>query len=151
VNFWRGCKLHLPVADGGVPVAALLTSASLHDSQAAIPMMQKCAQRVKSLCDLADSADDAADIRSFSQGPGHVPVIDANWRRKADAPEMDPVSKVRYRERSTVERCNSDLKDNYGARALQPYGRKGCQSLWRECILHVGFVRLVIVGVLIVG
>ena len=36
-NYWLGYKLHLTVADGGVPVAAVMTSASLHDSQAAIP------------------------------------------------------------------------------------------------------------------
>ena len=40
---WRGYKLHVATADGGIPVAFCLTSASLHDSQAAIPLMQKAA------------------------------------------------------------------------------------------------------------
>ena len=35
---WVGYKLHIDAADGGVPVSCLLTSASLHDSQAAIPL-----------------------------------------------------------------------------------------------------------------
>ncbi len=35
---WRGCTLHPDTADCGVPVSALLTSASVHDSQAAIPL-----------------------------------------------------------------------------------------------------------------
>jgi hypothetical protein len=34
---WIGYKLHLDVADGDIPVSGLLSSASLHDSQAAIP------------------------------------------------------------------------------------------------------------------
>ena len=35
---WIGYKLHLDVADGDIPISGLLTSASLHDSQAAIPL-----------------------------------------------------------------------------------------------------------------
>jgi hypothetical protein len=35
---WTGYKLHLDVADGGIPVSCLLTSASLHDSQVAIQL-----------------------------------------------------------------------------------------------------------------
>jgi hypothetical protein len=35
---WIGYKLHLNVADDMIPVAAILTSANLHDSQAAIPL-----------------------------------------------------------------------------------------------------------------
>ena len=33
---WVGYKLHLDVADGQIPISCLLTSASLHDNQAAI-------------------------------------------------------------------------------------------------------------------
>ncbi|AWY01211.1 hypothetical protein A8139_15510 [Marinomonas primoryensis] len=35
---WNGYKLHLDIADCGVPIAALLSSASMHDSRAAIPL-----------------------------------------------------------------------------------------------------------------
>ena len=35
---WTGYKLHMDVADGGVPISCLVSSASLHDSQAAIPV-----------------------------------------------------------------------------------------------------------------
>lgn len=34
---WNGYKLHIDTADCGVPVAATLSSASMHDSQAASP------------------------------------------------------------------------------------------------------------------
>ncbi len=39
-EYWCGYKLHLSLGDGGVPLAAVLTSASPHDSQVAIPLMQ---------------------------------------------------------------------------------------------------------------
>jgi hypothetical protein len=40
LSYWRGYKLHLDVADGDIPISALLTSANLHDSQVAVPLMQ---------------------------------------------------------------------------------------------------------------
>lgn len=55
-QYWRGYKLHLDVADGQIPVTCLLTAASLHDSQAAIPMATLTAQRVTSLYDLMETA-----------------------------------------------------------------------------------------------
>jgi hypothetical protein len=53
---WRGYKLHIATADGDIPVAALLSSASMHDSGAMLPLMRITQQRVTSLYDLADSA-----------------------------------------------------------------------------------------------
>ncbi len=121
-EFWCGYKLHLSLGDGGVPLAAILSSASLHDSQAAIPLMQMTSTRAKILYDLADSAYDAEEIKAFSKKLGHVPVIDPNQRR-GDKIELEPARKIRYRERSTVERGNSDLKDNYGARHVRVKGQ----------------------------
>lgn len=37
---WIGYKLHIDAADGGIPVSCLLTSASVHDSQVAIPLAE---------------------------------------------------------------------------------------------------------------
>ena len=37
-NYWIGYKLHVDVDDNGIPLTAILTSASLHDSQVAIPL-----------------------------------------------------------------------------------------------------------------
>lgn len=45
---WTGYKLHIDAADGGIPVTCLLTSASLHDSQVAIPLAEITNQRVTS-------------------------------------------------------------------------------------------------------
>ena len=35
---WIGYKLHVDTADGGVPISCIMTSASTHDSQVAIPL-----------------------------------------------------------------------------------------------------------------
>ena len=83
--------------------------------------MQKVSERAKVLYDLADSAYDAEDIKNFSRKLGHVPVIDINKRRRDTAP-FSPAEKRRYCERSSVERTNSDLKDNYGAYHIRVKG-----------------------------
>lgn len=59
---WIGYKLHIDTADGDIPVSCLLTSASVHDSQAALPLAQITAGRVTNLYDLMDSAYDAPEI-----------------------------------------------------------------------------------------
>jgi hypothetical protein len=73
---WTGYKLHIDVADGDIPVTGLLTSASLHDSQAAIPLAAMTAQRVTNCYDLMDSAYDAPEIWANCRALGHVPIID---------------------------------------------------------------------------
>ena len=80
---WCGYKFHLDVADGAIPVSCLLTSASVHDSQVAIPLATLTAGRVHNLYDLMDSAYDAPEIRAHSHALGHVPIIDANPRSGA--------------------------------------------------------------------
>ena len=132
---WTGYKLHIDAIDGGIPVSCLLTSASVHDSQAAIPLARLTASRVDSLYDLMDSAYDAPEIRAFSQKLGHVPIIDLNPRRrpqvkaerKREALAQRRIGQVspearRYRERSTVERVNGRLKDEFGGRYVRVRG-----------------------------
>ena len=53
---WIGYKLHMDVADGHLPISCILTSASLHDSQAAIPLATLSAERTTNLYDLMDAA-----------------------------------------------------------------------------------------------
>ena len=127
---WIGYKLHIDTADGDIPVSCLLTSASVHDSQAAIPLATITAGRVANLYDLMDSAYDAPEIWAKSRALGHVPIIDANPRRggKAEAEAealakrcagYKPAEEIRYRERSSAERVNSALKDSYGGRSVR--------------------------------
>ena len=132
---WIGYKLHIDAGDGGIPLSCILTSASAHDSQVAIPLATMTAARVNNLYDLMDAAYDAAEIRAHSESLGHVPIIDVNPRRDADrkrelkreaqarrtAGHVD-AKEVRYRERSTVERVNGRLKDEFGARQVRVRG-----------------------------
>ena len=78
---WIGYKLHLDTANGVVPVAAILTAASTHDSQVAIPLARTSEQRVVWLYDLMDPAYDAQPIIDDCLAAGRVPVIDRNTRR----------------------------------------------------------------------
>ena len=109
------------MVDGDLPVSWLLTSASLHDSQAAIPLAQMSARRVTSLYDLADAAYDAKEIREMSARLGHVALIDHHPRR-GEKREFAPAEAVRYRERSTAERVHSHLHDNHGGRHVRVRG-----------------------------
>lgn len=118
---WRGYKLHIDTMDGDLPVSWLLSSASMHDSQAAIPLAQMTAERVVSLYDLADSAYDAPAIREMSARLGHVAIIDYNPRR-GEKMEFTTAEKIRYRERSGAERVNSHLHDSHGGRHVRVRG-----------------------------
>jgi len=121
-SWWVGYKLHLTVTDGDIPISAILTSASLHDSQVAIPLMQMSAQRVTSLYDLMDSAYDAAEIKAFSRSLQHVPLIDPLPRPGQPLCPLDPAQARRYQERTAAERVNSEVKDNYGGRFVRVRG-----------------------------
>ena len=118
---WIGYKLHLDVADGMIPVSALLTSASVHDSQAAIPLATLTAQRVTHLYDLADAAYCSPILRAHSRRLGHVPLIDHN-PRSGEKIEFAPHEAQRFKERSTVERVNARLKDDFGGRRINVRG-----------------------------
>jgi hypothetical protein len=120
-NGWIGYKLHLDCADGDIPISAVLTSASVHDSQVAIALAQMSAERVTSLYDLMDAAYDAPQIHAYSKRLGHVPIIDHN-PRSGEKKLMDPATKTRFGKRSCVERVNSDLKDNFGGDHIRVKG-----------------------------
>lgn len=120
---WIGYKLHADINDCGLPVSVVLTSASLHDSQVAIPLMKMSSSRVDYLYDLMDSAYDAEAIYTVSKGLGHVPIIDKNGRGKETVP-MAPHEKTRYNERSAAERFNSRMKEEFGAQNVMVRGAK---------------------------
>ncbi len=120
---WIGYKLHIDVADNGFPITTVLTSASLHDSQVAIPMMKITTEKITYLYDLMDSAYDAGTIYKVSRKLGHVPIIEKNPRRGSTAP-MSPAEAIRYNERSTVERVNGRLKEEFGGRNVMVRGHE---------------------------
>jgi hypothetical protein len=130
---WIGYKLHIDTADGDIPISCLLTSASVHDSQVALPLATITAGRVTNLYDLMDSAYDMQEIWDKSRALGHVPIIDPNPRRGGKAAaEAEALAKrrvgfklaedIRYNERSGGERVNGALKDSYGGRFVRVRG-----------------------------
>jgi hypothetical protein len=130
---WRGYKLHLDVADGPIPISARLTSASVHDSQVAIPWATLSTQRVTYLYEVMDSAYDAYHIKEQSRELGHVPILDPKTPPsprnpgKAIPPEnkkrqRSGAEEERYKERTMVERVNGRLKDELGARNVRVRG-----------------------------
>jgi len=140
LSYWRGYKLHLDVADGDIPVTAVLTAAKLHDSQAAVAMMNITSRRVTYLYDLMDAAYDAKAIREHSIALGHKPIIDPVLRYRTTSEkvplrknsramkkvvtrtpilrDLDPPKAMRFRQRTSVERVNARLKDEFGARLV---------------------------------
>ena len=118
---WNGYKLHLDTADTGVVISALLTSASVHDSQTAIPLSLMSHERVTSCYDLMDAAYCSDVIRSHCESLGHVALIDHN-PRGGEKREFDPAQAQRYKARTQAERSNARLKDEYGARTIYVQG-----------------------------
>jgi len=133
VQWWRGYKLHLDVADGQIPISALLTAASVHDSQVAIPLMEMSSKRVTYLYDIMDSAYDAAPIRQASRERNHQPIIYPHtWRqsqtqlpvRVKQPPQLGPAQAERFKNRTMVERVFGRLKDEFGAGQFRVRGAK---------------------------
>jgi hypothetical protein len=149
---WTGYKAHIDVACGQVPVSLLLTSVSLHDSQAAIPLMTMTSERIDYLYEVMDAAYDAEVLHQHSRTLGHVAVIDPNYRadrarkeewaaevkrrRLVNMPDFDDLI---YDFRTMAERVNARLKDEFGARFLRVRG-----ALKVKCHLMFGIVALAV-------
>jgi len=132
-HYWRGYKLHWDVADGQIPISVLLTSASVHDSQVAIPLARMSTNRVTYFYVLADAAYEAYHITEESRALGHIPIVDPKApggpKSKAkDIPmgkrkrELTWAEQDRYKERTMVERANARLKDEFGGRNVRVRG-----------------------------
>ena len=126
VSYWKGYKIHLDVTDCGIPISVVVTGASVHDSQVAIPLEKMTETRVTHLYSLMDAAYDSDTIDSFIQQRGRVALIDHNKRRNDTRPGFDPATKRRYAIRTTVERTNSHLKDWF---LSSPYFVKGIKKV----------------------
>lgn len=82
-----------------------------------------------------DAAYDVKEIKEHSRALGHVPIIDVNPRRNQSIKEelqaekkrqeklnfTDPTQQ-RYNERTSVERINARLKDEFGGRCVRVRG-----------------------------
>jgi len=135
LQYWVGYKLHITVDDHGIPMAGILTSASLADNQVAIPLAKLTAERVVGLYDLMDSGYDASGIREHSKSLGHVPIIEERADPgKAEEKRQEklawttlswkPSDMVRYEKRTVVERSFARLKEEFGARFIRVRGHE---------------------------
>lgn len=139
---WKGYKLHLDVSDQGIPISAVLTSAQVHDSQVALPLEEMSSKRVASLYTLMDSAYDAEEIKEFIVKKDKISIIEPHVRA-TQTRELDPASRARYKERTTVERAFSWLKDAYGMRRIQVKGIRKVMVHIMAGILALTAIRLV--------
>ncbi len=149
---WRGYRMHIDAADGDVPVSCILTPASLHDSQAAIPLARMTAERVDHCHGLMDAACDSRETGAHARMAGRVAIIDANPRRDAALKARLATGardrrmaghirhdRVRHRQRSSGGRVNSALKDSYGGRHVRVRGhaRVACHLFFGVLALTV--------------
>jgi hypothetical protein len=101
----------------GLRVTDVLT----HPGNRCPDICQLTSKKVTYCYDLMDAAYDAETIWETSRELGHVPIIDRNPRGGAVIP-MAPHEAARYNERTSSERCNSRLKDDFGARDVMVKG-----------------------------
>jgi IS5 family transposase len=110
IEYWTGYKFHVDVAEGGIPISAVTTSASVHDSQVAIPLEKLSSSRVRYFYCLMDTGYDADLIHEACRQEDHVPIIALRPQRKK---KLEPDRARRLKERYEVEQFNSHLKDNH--------------------------------------
>jgi len=126
----------------------------------AIPLMKMTDARVATVFyDVMDAAYDAPLIEAYSRNLNHVPLIDSNPRRNQEKQAaideglllkklgLPLAEDVRYNERSTVERANARIKDEFGARHVRVRGnaKSFCHLMFGVCVLAAdALLRLVV-------
>jgi hypothetical protein len=125
-TIWKGYKLHAAVDDHCIPLAVIVTSASLHDCEVAIPLATKSHLVASNFYDLMDAAYDHPEIKEHSISLGHVPIIDfspCNTVQKNEKEAEQERKKLlnfktaeskRYQQRLPKERFNALYKDYCG-------------------------------------
>jgi hypothetical protein len=151
---WIGGKLHMTVVDGDIPVTAMYSSASVHDSSLALPMMKETSSKVTYLYDLQDAAYDSRIIRTYAVTKGHRPIIDINPKNSKVLKEQIALAKSEkeilqsfnlyndwdekcYNQRSSVERVNAYLKDNFGCDKIYYRGATKVASVLAFAVLSI--------------
>jgi len=143
-TFWKGYKLHVNVDDNGIPLAAIITSASCNDCEVAIPLATKTNKVAFNLYDLMDAAYDYPEIKEHSRSLGHVPIIDKCARSAVQKKEKEDEEKrkeilnfqtaeeIRYKERWPKESFNAFYKDFCGGHRIyyRGHSKVNCHVLF---------------------
>jgi hypothetical protein len=125
---WKGYKFHIDTACEDIPLSAILTSASVHDSQVSLPLSKLTEGRAIYFYELMDAAYDASIIRAYVAAKGRIALIDFNHRSPKDERKFLPHEAERYNGRSSAEPVNSQLKDNYGGNRIRVRGSEKVKS-----------------------
>jgi hypothetical protein len=117
-------------------------------------------QRVTNPYDVMDAAYDAPTIREYSQSLGHVPIIEINPRGNARLKEelsagaqrfkflhLERPEDRRYKERTSAERVNGRLKDEFGGRMVRVRGHAKVMAHLMFGILALTADQLIRLGV----
>jgi len=118
---WKGYKFHTDTTADGLVLSAVLTSASVHDSQAAISLCAMTHQRWVPYFELMDAAYDATEIHAFVHDRFSVPIIDGN-KRRGETRVFTDNQEERYKKRGAVERDYATIKDWLGGRFVMVKG-----------------------------
>lgn len=129
-KIWKGYKLHAAISDECLPLAVIITSASLNDCEVAIPLATKTSKVATNFYDLMDAAYFHEEIKAHSISIGHVPIIDPCPNSKLQKIEKEKEAErkkllnfktaedIRYKERLPKERFNALYKDYYGGKTI---------------------------------
>jgi len=155
---WKGYKLHAAVDDHCVPLAVIVTSASLNDCEVAIPLASKTYQVANNFYDLMDAAYDHPEIHEHSRSLGHIPVIDKCPAGKVQKSEKQKekdrkktlnfktAEDLRYEERFSKERFNALYKDYNVVRSIfyKGYEKVSCHVMFGVLIVAAStLIRLI--------
>lgn len=125
-KIWKGYKIHAAVDDDCIPLAVIVTAASLNDCEVAIPLMSKSHQGTNNFYHLMDAAYDHPEIKEHSISLGSIPIIDQCPRSSEEKVEKEAekdrrkllnfqtAEQKRYKERLPKERFNALYKDYHG-------------------------------------
>ena len=122
--YWIGYKFHVDCIAGEIVISSLLTSASLHDSQAAIPLAALSDRKVKSKYQVMDAGYDAKEIIKYCLSLGSQPIVEPNPRRGSKDKNSNFPKYLYSKCRSTCERVFSFLKECFGASIIRVRGHQ---------------------------
>lgn len=140
---WIGYKMHVDVTECGLPISVLTTSASVHDSQVAIPLMRMTHSRARTFYQLMDAGYTGASIIEAARRLDQVAIVKSKSNPKNPGPQMEPHRARRLASRWQVEKFFSWIKERFGARHLLVKGHcKVHFHLMCGVLAAIAYVRL---------